>query len=82
MAVLAMLYAAVDEGLGACFFGAPPDRVPAIRTTYGVPVGHELVGVVSVGSASGSPRRSRRERRPAGELIHRGRWNGETKVIP
>ena len=30
MAVLAMLYAAVDEGLGACFFGVPPDRIGAV----------------------------------------------------
>ena len=30
MAVLAMLYAAVDEGLGACFFGVPPDRIAAV----------------------------------------------------
>jgi nitroreductase len=82
MAVMAMLYSAVDEGLGACFFGAPPDRIPAIRTTYRVPAGHELVGVVSIGFPAGGPGRSRRERRPAGELIHRGHWDGETKVIP
>jgi nitroreductase len=82
MAVLAMLYAAVDEGLGACFFGAPPDRIPSIRSTYGVPVGHELVGVVSVGFPAEAPRRSRRGRRSADELIHRGRWESETKVIP
>jgi len=82
MAALAMLYAAVDEGLGTCFFGAPPDRIPAIRSTYAVPAGHELVGVVSIGFPAGSPRRSRRDRRPAAELIHRGRWGSETKVIP
>ena len=82
MAALAMLYAAVDESLGACFFGAPPDRIPAIRSTYAVPAGHELVGVVSIGFPAGSPRRSRRDRRPAAELIHRGRWGSEMKVIP
>lgn len=76
MAVLAMLYAAVDDGLGACFFGAPPERIPAIRTAYGVPDGHELVGVVSLGTPLGPPGRSRRERRPADELRHHGRWRG------
>lgn len=81
MAALAMLYAAVDEGLGACFFGAPPEAVPAVRETFGVPADHELVGVVSLGASADTGRRSRRERRPSGELIHRGRWASETKVI-
>jgi nitroreductase len=82
MAALAMLYAAVDDGLGACFFGAPPTTIPAIRSAYGVPEGHELVGVLSLGYAAGSPRRSRPERRSAADLVHRGRWGSETKVIP
>ena len=76
MAAMAMLLAAVDEGLGACFFGAPPDRIPAIRSTFGVPVGHELVGVVSLGFPAGSPRRSRRDRR-AGRRTHPPRSLGE-----
>ena len=74
MTALALLYAAVDEGLGACFFGAPPRAVPMIRSTYAVPEDHDLVGVVSLGKPAGSPTRSRRERRPLKELIHRGRW--------
>lgn len=82
MTALAMLYAAVDHGLGACFFGAPPDRIPAIRRSYGVPDGHELVGIVSLGKPSEGRRKSRRGRRSAAELVHRGRWGSETKVIP
>ena len=82
MAALAVLYAAVDHGLGACFFGAPPERIPAIRSTYGVPEGHELVGVISLGTAAGGRNKSRRERRSAAELVHHGRWESETKVIP
>lgn len=74
MTALALLYAAVDEGLGGCFFGAPPDRIGPIRSAYGVPGHHELVGVVSVGNPAGVAARSRRGRRPAGELVHRGRW--------
>jgi nitroreductase len=31
MAAMAALLAAVDAGLGACFFGVPVDRVPAVR---------------------------------------------------
>lgn len=74
MSALALLYAAVDEGLGACFFGAPPRSIPEIRMAYGVPEGHELVGVVSVGTPAGGTSRSRRGRRPAEEVVHRGRW--------
>lgn len=74
MAVLAMLYAAVDEGLGACFFGVPPDRIGALRSAYGVPERQELVGVVSLGAAAAPPRRSRRERRSADDLVHRETW--------
>ena len=74
MGVLAMLYAAVDEELGACFFGAPPERIPAIRSAHGVPVGQQLVGVVSLGVPADASSRSRKERRPTDELVHRGRW--------
>lgn len=74
MAALAALYAAVDEGLGACFFGVPPDRVAAVRSAYAVPVEQRLVGVVSLGVPAGRATRPRRARRPAPELVHRGRW--------
>ena len=74
MTVLAMLYAAVDEELGACFFGAPPERIAAIRTAHGVPAGQQLVGVVSLGVPADAPGRSRRERRSTDELVHRGHW--------
>jgi nitroreductase len=79
--VLAMLYAAVDEGLGACFFGVPPDRIAAVVSAYGVPDGQELVGVVSLGAPAGSPSRSRRERRSADELVHRGQWRATSHPI-
>lgn len=74
MNTLALLYAAVEEGLGACFFGVPPDRIGAVRSAFGVPEHHELIGVVSVGRPAGVAVRSRRGRRPADELIHRGSW--------
>jgi nitroreductase len=74
MAALAMLYAAVDDGLGACFFGAPPDRIAPLRTAFGVPDDQELVGVISLGTAAEPSRRSQRGRRPKHELVRRGRW--------
>ena len=81
MAALLLLQTAVDEGLGACFFGIPPERVDAFRAAFGVPADRLPVGAVTLGhrvddsGTAGSP--SRRRRRPAAELVHRGRW-GDT----
>lgn len=77
MAALLMLLTAVDEGLGACFFGVPAERVDALREAFGVPATHRPVGVVSVGYPGTGDRRSpslRRGRRGVGEVVHRGRW--------
>ena len=77
MAALLMLLTAVDEGLGACFFGVPSERVDALRTAFGVPDTHRPVGVVSVGYPGTADRRSpslRRGRRGVDEVVHRGHW--------
>ncbi len=78
MAALLILQTAVDEGLGACFFGIPPERTEAFRTEFGVPEGYTPIGAITVGhrvqdaGAQGSP--SRRARRTPEEVVHRGRW--------
>jgi nitroreductase len=77
MASLLMLQTAVDEGLGACFFGVPPAHVPAVRAELGIPEEFEITGVVAVGhpadgGAKGSP--TRRRRKPFDEVVHRGGW--------
>jgi nitroreductase len=77
MASLLMLLTAVDEGLGACFFGVPGDRVTAFRAAFGVPQEFRPVGCVSVGYPGTGDRRSpslRRGRRPLEEVVHRGHW--------
>jgi nitroreductase len=77
MAALLMLLTAVDEGLGACFFGVPAERVAALREAFGVPEDHRPVGCVSIGYPGGDDRRSpslRRGRRGLDEVVHRGRW--------
>ena len=77
MAALLILLTAVDEGLGACFFGIPPERLAAFRAAFGVPDGVRPVGCVSVGYPGSEDRRSpslRRGRRPLEEVVHRGRW--------
>jgi nitroreductase len=76
MAALLMLLTAVDEGLGACFFGVPEPRHAAVRNAFGIPDGRRVVGVVSVGHAA-PDRRSpslRRGRRPVSEVAHDGRF--------
>ncbi len=73
MGVMALLLAAVDEGLGACFFGVPPDRGAAVRARFAVPTNQQSVGVVSLGHPAAESSR-RRRRRPRNELVHVGRW--------
>ena len=49
MAAMILLLAAHDIGLGACFFGIPPERWPAFLDAFAVPDGLAPVGVVSLG---------------------------------
>ena len=76
MAALLLLLGAVDEGLGACFFGVPDDRHDAVRAAFGVPADRRPVGVVSLGHPA-PDRRSpslRRGRRPLPDVVHEGRF--------
>ena len=76
MAALLVLQTAVDEGLGACFFGIPGAHLETFREAFGVPDSHAPVGAITVGhrlpdtGPAGSP--SRRARRD--DVVHRGRW--------
>jgi nitroreductase len=76
MACLLMLLTAVDEGLGACFFGVPADRVDSLRSTFGVPAGYTPVGVISVGYRAPDLRSPslERGRRGIDQVVHRGSW--------
>src|SRR5688572_24164137 len=77
MATLMMLLTAVDEGLGACFFGIPPHAFDRFRAEFGVPAAYTPIGAVTVGhrvpdaGAAGSVRRGRR---PVTDVVHRGGW--------
>lgn len=77
MAALLILQTAVDEQLGGCFFGLPPDRVGAFRAEFEIPDEYTPVGAVTIGhpeerQSTGSP--TRRGRRPIDDLVHRGQW--------
>jgi len=75
-AVEALLLAAVDAGLGACFFGLF-DAEAAVRAAHGVPDGWRAVGSVSLGwPAPDRPGRSQgRPRLPLAAVVRRGRWD-------
>ncbi|MHB1288909.1 nitroreductase family protein [Georgenia sp.] len=77
MAALLILQTAVDERLGACFFGIPGQRTAALREAFGIPAEFAPVGAITVGHPSevgtgGSA--ATRARQPAADLVHRGRW--------
>jgi nitroreductase len=77
MASMAALLSAVDHDLGACFFGIPANRIPAVREAFGVPTSQLSVGVISLGypnlaPGTGSP--TRRARKAQSEVIHCGTW--------
>jgi nitroreductase len=49
MAAMIFLLAVQEEGLGACFFGVPPDRWPSLFAAFNIPENLSPVGVISVG---------------------------------
>ncbi len=70
MAAMILLLAAQEAGLGACWFGVPPQRWPALFAALRVPPRLAPVGVVSLGYQA-PDRRSpslRRGRRPLAEV--------------
>jgi nitroreductase len=76
MAVMLMLLTAVEEGLGALWFGLFGGEA-ALLGSLGVPPVWRAVGGLALGWPDGhdhpSPSR-RRGRRPLDEVRHRGRW--------
>jgi nitroreductase len=77
MASLLMLLTAVDAGLGACFFGIPPECMAGYRQAFDVPASFTPVGAVSVGYPALDVKSPslRRGRRPVADVVHRSRWS-------
>ena len=77
MAVMLLLLTAVDEGVGAWYFGVF-HGAEALLADLGVPDGRRLIGAVALGwpaagdRSTGSARS--RPRRPLDQVVHRGRW--------
>lgn len=74
--LMAVLLAAVDEGLTAGFLGA--HAVPGLGELLGMPPTVEPVGVVTVGRAAPARRPGSLDRPPPpwDEVVHRDRWGG------
>lgn len=77
MAMLLILLAAVDEGLGAWYFGITRGE-EEVNRTLGVPSDCKLLGVIALGypAADDRPRGSvfARRRREYESMFHMGRW--------
>lgn len=86
MAAMLMLLTAVDEGLGALYFGVPPERQDAVKGAFGIPGDRRVVGVVALGHPAQDPGADRggsartRRRRPLGEVAHEGRFGRPWEV--
>lgn len=79
-AMMLLLLAAIDEGLGAGLFGLVGDKNDELRELLGIPDDYEIVGVVTVGHPAPEPLAERtkeavrRRRRPLDEVVRWERW--------
>ncbi|HUH06703.1 MAG TPA: nitroreductase family protein [Egibacteraceae bacterium] len=79
-ALMLLLLAAVDEGLGAGFLTADSR---ALRQVLGIPAEVEPLGVVTLGrpEGDGGPKGSAsRGRRPAAQTVHVGTWDSPVRA--
>jgi nitroreductase len=75
-AAMSMLLAAVDEGLGALFFGIFSHE-REVMAALGVPPDRQPIGTIALGYPADRQRVSvsaKRGRRSLDEVVHRGRW--------
>ena len=82
MAMMTLLLAAEEAGLGALLFGVFRGE-RELRGSLGIPEHLELLGAIALGRPAatsdrtdeGAGRSAARPRRSASEIIHRGRWS-------
>jgi FMN reductase [NAD(P)H] len=79
-AIMLLLLASIDEGLGAGLFGLIGEKNVDVRELLGIPEDFEVVGVVTVGHPGPNPnveqqrQRFREMRRPVEEVVRWERW--------
>jgi GNAT superfamily N-acetyltransferase len=75
LAALLILLTAVDEGLGAVYFGIVDHETRALRTEFGIPDDHQPIGAIAIGHDGETERANlASRRRPLAEMIHYGQW--------
>jgi len=75
MGALLMLLTAVDNELGACFFGISIETIEPFRAEFGVPRELHPIGAVSVGYSDEPPRDLKDRRRKTEEVVRFGQWS-------
>jgi FMN reductase [NAD(P)H] len=81
-AMMALLMAAIDEGLASGFLGVPVENQADFRRLLELPDDIEVVGIATLGRPAPDPRwsastsRATQPRRRPGEVVHWERWNG------
>jgi nitroreductase len=79
-AVMTMLLAATDAGLGSLFFGVF-HRSEELLADLGIPAGQDLIGAIALGHPlPADPGRSAARGRRDG-VVHRGRWNRDQPLL-
>lgn len=80
-ALMLLLLAAIDEGLGAGVSGVPREAAAALRKSFGIPEDVTVVALVTLGFAARDPgwsavtSRHTQPRRPPDEVVRRERWS-------
>jgi nitroreductase len=73
-----LILLAVDEELGAVFFGIHPAIMADFRMRFGVPAEWTPIGAIAIGypdpGADPVPPARASNRKSLGELVHLGRW--------
>jgi nitroreductase len=74
MAAMLLLLGAVEQGLGACFFGVPSEHWTSLRAAFAVPERLSPIGVVSLGYPAPDVRSPslKRGRRPVEDVVAYG----------
>ena len=81
-AMMLLLLAAIDEGLGSGFLGVPVERTTAVKELLGIPDDVTIVGIATVGRVAPDPQwtagssQTTQPRRQLQEVVHWERWGG------
>jgi nitroreductase len=73
-AAILMLLSAIDEGLGACFFGLPGECFETYRAAFDVPPAFKPIGAISVGYPADRPQDLSADKKQTGDVVHLGSW--------